>query len=85
MSTAKQKNIILFVWLAVVANLFLPTPEWLDQTLKVIGLFLLIAHLIECVIFSKKIRRNHRPAAKGFLMVFVFGVVHLNTLPDYDS
>lgn len=85
MSTAVQKNIILLVWILVIANLFLPTPEWLDQILKVIGIFLVVAHLIECVIFNKKIRRNHRPSIKGFLLVFIFGVVHLNTLPDYDS
>ncbi len=83
MDTKYQKAIVLLVWLLVIANLFLPTPDWLDQTLKVLGIFLVVAHLLECFMFRRKIIANSRPAIKGFFMVFLFGVIHLNTLPDY--
>ncbi len=83
MSVKNQKALVIVMWLLVIANLFLPTPGWLDQILKVAGIFLIVAHVLECLMFSRKIRANHRPAFKGYLMVLVFGVIHLNTLPDY--
>lgn len=85
MNLQLQKSLIIVVWLAVIANLLLPTPGWLDQTLKVVGIFLVVAHVLECLLFNRKIRANHKPAIRGFLMVMVFGVVHLNTLPDYSG
>jgi len=83
MNIKYQKAIIILVWLMVIANLFLPTPDWLDQTLKVLGIFLVVAHIIECFLFRRKITANSKPVLMGFIMVFVFGVIHLNTLPDY--
>lgn len=83
MSVKSQKALVIAIWLLVITNLLLPTPGWLDQTLKVAGIFLLVAHVLECLMFSRKIRANHRPAMKGYMMVLVFGVIHLNTLPDY--
>ncbi len=85
MSLVVQKSLIILVWILVVANLFLPTPGWLDQTLIVVGIFLLVAHLLECLMFRRKIRAHHKPAIIGFLLVMVFGVIHLNTIPDYSS
>lgn len=85
MGVKQQKALISVIWVAVVLNLFITLPGWLDQTLTVLGIFLVFAHIIECIMFNRKIRANHTPAVMGFVQVLLFGVVHLNTLPDYTN
>lgn len=71
------KIIVLLVWAAVIVNFWIDFPGSLDTWLGWIGLFLVVAHAIECVVFSAKIREHHADnLARGYLLVFVFGILH---------
>ncbi len=85
MRTTLPKAIFIVLWGLVIANLLVSLPGWLHTTLNVAGLFLLFAHLAECFMFSHKIRSNHENRFFGYLQVFLFGVLHLNTLPDFKQ
>lgn len=79
------KSILVLLWALVLINLLADFPDWLSTTLKVAGIFLVFAHLAECAMFANKIRGNHKNSLVGFLQVFLFGVAHLNTLPDFKQ
>ncbi|MGI9286639.1 MAG: DUF1145 domain-containing protein [Pseudomonadales bacterium] len=85
MKTTLPKAILIVLWILIVVNLLVSFPGWLSTILKVLGIFLVIAHLVECFMFSNKIRINHENSFVGYLQVFLFGVVHLNTLPDFKQ
>ncbi len=79
------KAIFIVLWVLVVVNLLVSMPDWLATTLNVVGLFLLFSHLAKCFMFSHKIRINHANSFVGYLQVLLFGVLHLNTLPDFKQ
>ncbi len=85
MKITVPKALFIVLWMLVVANLLVSLPSWLNTTLNVAGLFLVFAHLAECFMFSHKIRINHENSIAGYLQVFLFGVLHLNTLPDFKQ
>lgn len=85
MKITLPKAILIVLWVLVVINLVVSMPGWAATTLNVVGLFLLFSHLAKCFMFSHKIRINHANSFVGYLQVLLFGVLHLNTLPDFKQ
>jgi len=70
------KYILLLVWLTRVINFFLP----ISQLINYLFIFLIVAHLLECIIFYKKIIRSEGNKMKNFFLVMVFGYLHVQKL-----
>ena len=70
------KYILLLVWLICVTNFFLP----ISQLINYLFIFLIVAHLLECIIFYKKIIRSEGKKMKNFLLVMIFGYLHIQKL-----
>lgn len=83
--TFTLKAITAAVWLAVILNQFVTFPDGLKTFLDVTGIFLIVAHTLECIFFSKKIIEGHKSALKGFVQVFLFGIIHLRALPNFKQ
>ena len=49
------KGILIIVWVAIVANLFIVLPDALVWPLKALGVLLAVAHIAEFFIFRKDI------------------------------
>ena len=60
------KSVILILWLACFANIFIPLSNILNYLL----IFLIAAHCLEFIIIYKKIKNNK---IKNFLMVMIYG------------
>jgi uncharacterized protein YhhL (DUF1145 family) len=82
--TTLLKGIILLVWALVTLNYFVALPATIATILKFTGIFLLVAHTLECVLFAPRIIQYSKPVLLGFVQVFLFGIVYLRTLPDYQ-
>lgn len=85
MKITLPKSVFMVLWVLVFANLLVSLPHWLHTTLNVVGLFLVFAHLAACFMFSRKIKLNHENRFAGYVQVLFFGVLHLNTLPDFKQ
>lgn len=68
------------VWALIVANLFVALPALMVTPLKILGLLLAVAHIVEFFIFKKDIDAKGDSAAKSFLMTFIFGAVYIKGL-----
>ncbi len=80
------KGITALVWVAIVINLFQPFASPADTALNVVGGFLLIAHLIECVVYRQKVAQHHADNKFwGYLMILLFGVIHINSLNEAEA
>ena len=74
----KAANIItLILWAFGIVNLIEPFNGWIFYLASSIFYILLIAHLIECIIYRNKILRSDSPPV-AFLMTLIFGVIYLN-------
>lgn len=74
------------VWVAIIVNLFQPFASPADTALNIVGAFLLIAHLIECVVFRDKVSQHHAGnKLGGYLMILLFGVIHINSLNEAEQ
>ena len=70
------KIVTSIVWLVIVLNLFLVFPFWLAMTLNILGAFLVVAHLIEYVVYREKIAQKPESALVAFIMTFLYGVFY---------
>jgi uncharacterized protein YhhL (DUF1145 family) len=70
------KYILLLIWLICIINFFVP----ISQLINYLFIFLIVAHLLECIIFYKKIIRSKEIKIKNFLLVMVFGYLHVQKL-----
>lgn len=70
------KVIILAVWALVIANLFISLPATLALALKILGVLLLVAHIVEFFIFKEKVEAQGDSPLKSFLMTLVFGIAY---------
>ena len=79
MSTGKIiKYAILMFWVVCFLNVLMPLTIILNYLL----IFLIVAHFLEFIIFYKKIKKNK---IKNFLMVMIFGYLHIQKLDYYDK
>ena len=74
--------ITLFLWAFGIVNLFEPFNGWLFYLASVIFYLLLIAHMVECVIYRNKILKSDDSPFVAFSMTFLFGVVYLSSIKD---
>ena len=74
--------ITLFLWAFGIVNLFEPFNGWLFYLALGIFYLLLIAHLIECVIYRNKILNSDDSPFVAFSMTLLFGVVYLSSIKD---
>lgn len=72
------KSVILILWLACFANIFIPLSNILNYLL----IFLIAAHCLEFIIFYKKIKNSK---IKNFLMVMIYGYLHIQKLDYYEK
>ena len=75
------KIILVIVWLVGVVSFFVPLPGPLNSIFYWLIVFLVVAHVIECGVFFKRVMSAEGNKALHFIQLFLFGVVHANTLP----
>ena len=76
MSLYIAKMVTIIIWVLVVTNLFVVFPSWLATTLYAMGLFLVVAHLGEYVVFRKAIDKKPEGKVQAFLMTLIFGLLY---------
>ena len=74
--------ITLFLWAFGIVNLFEPFNGWLFYFASGIFYLLLIAHLIECVVYRNKILKSQDSQLVAFSMNLLFGVIYLGSIKD---
>lgn len=74
--------ITLFLWAFGIVNLFEPFNGWLFYFASGIFYLLLIAHLIECVVYKNKILKSQDSPFVAFFMTLLFGVIYLGSIKD---
>lgn len=80
------KAITALVWVAIIINLFQPFAAPADTALNIVGAFLLIAHLIECVVYRGKVAQHHSDNKLwGYVLILLFGVIHINSLKEAEA
>lgn len=63
------------VWLLVVLAVLLPDLIPFSQSLMMVGVFLVVAHIVEIIIFRKKLKQ-----ASDYVQTFFFGVFHIKSI-----
>ena len=74
--------ITLILWAFGIVNLFEPFNGWAFYLAAVVFYLLLIAHLIECVIYRNKILKSNDSSLVAFSMTLIFGVIYLGSIQD---
>ena len=74
--------ITLFLWSLGIVNLFEPFNGWLFYFASGVFYLLLIAHLIECVVYRNKILKSQDSPFVAFSMTLLFGVIYLDSIKD---
>ena len=74
--------ITLFLWSLGIVNLFEPFNGWLFYFASGVFSLLLIAHLIECVVYRNKILKSQDSPFVAFSMTLLFGVIYLGSIKD---
>ena len=74
--------ITLILWALGIVNLFEPFNGILFYLASAIFYLLLIAHLVECVIYRQKILQSNDSAFIAFSMTLLFGVIYLGSIKD---
>lgn len=73
--------IVTLVWLLIIAALTIPQYVPYNHIFIGIGAFLVIAHIIEIMVFKKRLK-----AFSDYVGVFLFGALHLRKLAiDYQD
>jgi uncharacterized protein YhhL (DUF1145 family) len=75
------KQITTAVWLLVVVNLLVSFSSWAALTLHIIGVFLVVAHLIEYLVYKKVIDQKPEGALLAFVMTILYGVFYWKDFP----
>ena len=74
--------ITLLLWAFGIVNLFEPFNGWLYFTGLGIFYILLVAHLIECLVYRNKILKSQDSPFVAFSMTLLFGVVYLGSIKE---
>ena len=74
--------ITLFLWAFGIVNLFEPFNGWLYFIGLGIFYILLVAHLIECLVYRNKILKSQDSPFVAFSMTLLFGVVYLGSIKE---
>ena len=74
--------ITLLLWAFGIVNLFEPFNGWLYFVGLSIFCILLVAHLIECLVYRNKILKSQDSPFVAFSMTLLFGVVYLGSIKE---
>lgn len=74
--------ITLLLWAFGIVNLFEPFNGWLYFVGLSIFYILLMAHLIECLVYRNKILKSQDSPFVAFSMTLLFGVVYLGSIKE---
>ena len=74
--------ITLVLWAFGIVNIFEPFAGWLYYLGLGIFYILLIAHLLECLIYRNKILKSHDSPFVAFSMTLLFGVIYLGSIKE---
>ena len=74
--------ITLILWAFGIVNLFEPFNGWVFYVATAVFYLLLIAHLIECVIYRNKILKSNDSHLVAFSMTLIFGVIYLGSIQE---
>ena len=74
--------ITLILWDFGIVNLFEPFNGWVFYVATAVFYLLLIAHLIECVIYRNKILKSNDSPLVAFSMTLIFGVIYLGSIQE---
>lgn len=70
------RGLVILLWLAIIANLIIVLPEQLSLVLNITGVALLVAHLVEFVLFNKLISRLSDSTPVAFVKTMLFGLFY---------
>jgi uncharacterized protein YhhL (DUF1145 family) len=62
-------------WIAFLVNFALPLLGENSQWLMWGGIAILVAHVLECLVFRKDIHRDYSNPVEGYIVVLLFGVL----------
>ncbi len=79
-----SKIIIGITWALIIANQLISIPEPFAISLYWIGLFFIVAHIIEIFVFSPRVKYTKGQAWVHYLLLFIFGACHGLQLPKTD-
>ena len=74
--------ITLLLWAFGIVYLFEPFNGWLYFVGLSILYILLVAHLIECLVYRNKILKSQDSPFVAFSMTLLFGVVYLGSIKE---
>ena len=74
--------ITLVLWAFGIVNIFEPFAGWLYYLGLGIFYILLVAHLIECLVYRNKILKSQDSPFVAFSMTLLFGVVYLGSIKE---
>ena len=74
--------ITLLLWAFGIVNLFEPFNGWLYFVGLGIFYILLVAHLVECLVYRNKILKSQDSPFVAFSMTLLFGVVYLGSIKE---
>ena len=74
--------ITLLLWAFGIVNLFEPFSGWLYFIGLGIFYILLVAHLVECLVYRNKILKSQDSPFVAFSMTLLFGVVYLGSIKE---
>ena len=74
--------ITLILWAVGIVNLLEPFNGWFFYVAFGIFYLLLIAHLVECVIYRNKILKSQDSPFIAFSMTLIFGVIYLGSIKE---
>ncbi|MFZ3184553.1 MAG: DUF1145 domain-containing protein [Pseudomonas sp.] len=73
------KTLLVLFWLAALVNLLMPFPEPLGGRLGWLAGIILIAHVVEVLLFNSRLSTRSQPWLER-LQVLLFGVLHMRSL-----
>ena len=69
------KVIVSIVWLFIVVSVIEPSQVPFSYVFQGIGIFLVVSHIIEIVVFKKRMR-----GSRDYLLTMLFGTLQLKTI-----
>ena len=69
------KGIVSIVWLFIVVSVIEPSQVPFSYVFQGIGIFLVVSHIIEIVVFKKRMR-----GPRNYLLTMLFGALQLKTI-----
>lgn len=75
---------VLVLWLVILSS-FLVSDSALASVGRALAGLLVVAHILECLIFLPRLRRAPGSLATHLAQTLVFGIVHVRELPRASS